>query len=77
MPMKILLLFIFSLALTGVLAYTLGWRNLGNGQPVVPQKLTASQAVRTNTPPATVNQPAVPIAAPAKAEANTKTDIKP
>lgn len=41
--MKIFVLCVAAIALTMLLAAALGWRNLGNEPPVVPQKLVAMQ----------------------------------
>lgn len=46
--MKVVLIFVLALGVTLILAYLLGWRNLGNNSPVVPQKLLAQQSVRPN-----------------------------
>lgn len=44
--MKILLIFVLVLGITLIAAYLLGWRNLGNQPPVVPQKLVAQMSVK-------------------------------
>lgn len=44
--MKVLLIFVLVLGITLVAAYLLGWRNLGNQPPVVPQKLVAQMSVK-------------------------------
>lgn len=44
--MKLLLIFVVVLGITLFAAYLLGWRNLGNQAPLVPQKLTAQMSVK-------------------------------
>lgn len=48
--MKVLLVFALALGVTLVAAYLLGWRNLGNQPPVVPQKLIAQMSVKPASP---------------------------
>lgn len=48
--MKILIILLLVIGLACLLAYFMGWKNMGNGAPQVPQKLIAQQSVRDPAP---------------------------
>lgn len=47
--MKVLLIFVLVLGITLIAAYLLGWKNMGNQPPVVPQKLIAQMSAEPAT----------------------------